>query len=82
MKTRRLKRRYLAYKADSQQKGKMTRGWDKVAHLISLVLSEQDSAACSSPTFEDNVKTSTELASKFCPPHVHKLSAELVGHNL
>lgn len=34
------------------------------AHLSSLILSEQDSAATSNPTLEDNVKKSTNLASK------------------
>lgn len=35
------------------------------AHLISLVLSGQNPAAPKSPTLEDNIKTSTDLASKF-----------------
>lgn len=46
-----------------------------VAHLIFLLLSEQDSVpAPSSSAFEDNVKISTDLASKFCPSHVHALN--------
>lgn len=56
--------------------------WDKVAHLVSLLLYEQESAASSNPTFEDNIKISTDLASKFCPFHVHKLSARLIDCDL
>lgn len=39
--------------------------WDTLSHLSSLTLSEQKSAAPSSTAFEDNLKISTELGSKF-----------------
>lgn len=45
--------------------------WHKVAHLFSL-LCKQDPPSHHSPTVEDHIKISTDLASEFCPSHAHK----------